>query len=69
MCVLSPSGFKTHGEGEPVWRGGETEALDRLNKHLDKKVNPNKRWKSLKTHLTIQLYDTIQPLMEPFKAF
>uniref|UniRef100_W5U707 Cryptochrome-2 n=1 Tax=Ictalurus punctatus TaxID=7998 RepID=W5U707_ICTPU len=35
---LKELGFKTHGEGEPVWRGGETEALDRLNKHLDKKA-------------------------------
>ncbi|KAF4094369.1 hypothetical protein AMELA_G00014260 [Ameiurus melas] len=33
---LEELGFKT--PGEPVWRGGETEALDRLNKHLDKKA-------------------------------
>ncbi|XP_053487278.1 cryptochrome-2 [Ictalurus furcatus] len=35
---LEELGFKTRGEVEPVWRGGETEALDRLNKHLDKKA-------------------------------
>lgn len=32
-------GFRTDGLGPAVWRGGESEALDRLGKHLDKKVN------------------------------
>lgn len=41
VCLPS-SGFKTRGEGVPVWRGGETEALERLNKPLDRKVNPNR---------------------------
>lgn len=31
-------GFRTEGLPPAVWRGGESEALDRLNKHLDKKV-------------------------------
>lgn len=48
MCVLSPSGFKTQGEAVPVWRGGESEALERLNIHLDRKVNPKKHWKLVK---------------------
>lgn len=43
LCVFSASGFKTQGAGVPVWRGGETEALERLNKHLDRKVNPKKQ--------------------------
>lgn len=32
-------GFKTEGLPPAVWRGGESEALDRLRKHLDKKVD------------------------------
>lgn len=43
VCVLSPSGFKSQGKGMPVWRGGESEALERLNKHLDRKVNPREK--------------------------
>ncbi|XP_058253413.1 cryptochrome-2 isoform X2 [Hemibagrus wyckioides] len=35
---LEELGFKTQGAGVPVWRGGETEALERLNKHLDRKA-------------------------------
>ncbi|XP_077372469.1 cryptochrome-2 [Festucalex cinctus] len=35
---LEELGFKTEGLPPAVWRGGESEALDRLNKHLDKKV-------------------------------
>ncbi|XP_039665002.1 cryptochrome-2 isoform X1 [Perca fluviatilis] len=35
---LEELGFRTVGLPSAVWRGGETEALDRLNKHLDKKV-------------------------------
>ncbi|XP_060784235.1 cryptochrome-2 [Neoarius graeffei] len=35
---LEELGFKTRGEGVPVWRGGETEALERLNKPLDRKA-------------------------------
>lgn len=31
-------GFRTEGLPLAVWRGGESEALDRLNKHMDKKV-------------------------------
>lgn len=31
-------GFRTEGLPPAVWRGGESEALERLNKHLDKKV-------------------------------
>ncbi|KAB5571551.1 hypothetical protein PHYPO_G00226210 [Pangasianodon hypophthalmus] len=35
---LEELGFKAQGKGAPVWRGGETEALERLNKHLDRKA-------------------------------
>ncbi|XP_042338883.1 cryptochrome-2-like [Plectropomus leopardus] len=35
---LEELGFKTEGLPPAVWHGGESEALDRLNKHLDKKV-------------------------------
>ncbi|CAB1460298.1 unnamed protein product [Pleuronectes platessa] len=35
---LEELGFRTLGLPSAVWRGGESEALDRLNKHLDKKV-------------------------------
>uniref|UniRef100_A0A8C5I628 Cryptochrome-2-like n=1 Tax=Gouania willdenowi TaxID=441366 RepID=A0A8C5I628_GOUWI len=35
---LEELGFRTVGLPPAVWRGGESEALDRLNKHLDKKV-------------------------------
>ncbi|KAM6973375.1 cryptochrome-2-like [Aplochiton taeniatus] len=34
---LEELGFKTEGLSPAVWRGGESEALDRLNKHLDRK--------------------------------
>ncbi|XP_075898678.1 cryptochrome-2 [Nelusetta ayraudi] len=36
--TLEELGFKTKGLPPAVWRGGESEALDRLGKHLDKKV-------------------------------
>ncbi|XP_073328365.1 cryptochrome-2 [Pagrus major] len=35
---LEELGFRTAGLPPAIWRGGESEALDRLNKHLDKKV-------------------------------
>lgn len=35
---LEELGFKTQGDSSHVWKGGETEALERLNKHLDRKV-------------------------------
>ncbi|XP_077596499.1 cryptochrome-2 [Stigmatopora nigra] len=35
---LEELGFRTGGLPPAVWHGGESEALDRLNKHLDKKV-------------------------------
>ncbi|XP_064168589.1 cryptochrome-2-like [Anguilla rostrata] len=35
---LEELGFKTHGLSPAVWKGGETEAVDRLNKHLDRKA-------------------------------
>ncbi|KAL6107376.1 cry2 [Pungitius sinensis] len=35
---LKELGFRTEGLPPAVWQGGESEALDRLNKHLDKKV-------------------------------
>uniref|UniRef100_A0A3B5A2J3 Cryptochrome-2-like n=1 Tax=Stegastes partitus TaxID=144197 RepID=A0A3B5A2J3_9TELE len=35
---LEELGFRTQGLAPAVWRGGESEALDRLNKHLDKKL-------------------------------
>lgn len=35
---LVPAGFRTEGLAPAVWRGGESEALERLHKHLDKKV-------------------------------
>lgn len=35
---LEELGFRTEGLPPAIWRGGESEALDRLNKHLDKKV-------------------------------
>lgn len=36
--ITAFSGFKTEGLPPAIWRGGESEALDRLRKHLDKKV-------------------------------
>uniref|UniRef100_A0A674NVZ0 Cryptochrome circadian regulator 2 n=1 Tax=Takifugu rubripes TaxID=31033 RepID=A0A674NVZ0_TAKRU len=35
---LEELGFRTEGLPPAVWRGGESEALERLHKHLDKKV-------------------------------
>ncbi|XP_074533204.1 cryptochrome-2 [Halichoeres trimaculatus] len=35
---LEELGFRTQGLPPAVWYGGESEALDRLNKHLDKKA-------------------------------
>ncbi|XP_042266889.1 cryptochrome-2 [Thunnus maccoyii] len=35
---LEELGFRTEGLLPAVWKGGESEALDRLNKHLDRKV-------------------------------
>ncbi|XP_060892363.1 cryptochrome-2-like [Labrus mixtus] len=35
---LEELGFRTVGLSPAIWHGGESEALDRLNKHLDKKV-------------------------------
>ncbi|XP_058501254.1 cryptochrome-2 [Solea solea] len=35
---LEELGFRTQGLLPAVWKGGESEALHRLNKHLDKKV-------------------------------
>nr|XP_020443659.1 cryptochrome-2-like isoform X4 [Monopterus albus] len=35
---LEELGFRTEGLLPAVWQGGESEALDRLNKHLDKKI-------------------------------
>ncbi|CAI5665893.1 cryptochrome-2 isoform X3 [Oreochromis niloticus] len=35
---LEELGFRTAGLPPAVWRGGESQALDRLSKHLDKKV-------------------------------
>ncbi|XP_041794067.1 cryptochrome-2-like [Chelmon rostratus] len=35
---LEELGFRTEGLPPAIWQGGESEALDRLNKHLDKKV-------------------------------
>ncbi|XP_061077193.1 cryptochrome-2-like [Conger conger] len=35
---LQELGFKTHGLSPAVWKGGESEALGRLNKHLDRKT-------------------------------
>lgn len=35
-----PSGFPTDGLAPAVWQGGETEALARLDKHLERKVTP-----------------------------
>ncbi|XP_062856908.1 cryptochrome-2 isoform X2 [Trichomycterus rosablanca] len=36
--TLEELGFKNHADGVPVWKGGESEALERLGKHLDKKA-------------------------------
>nr|VAX54216.1 cryptochrome circadian regulator 2 [Squalius aradensis] len=35
---LEELGFKTRGDSTHVWTGGETEAMERLNKHLDRKA-------------------------------
>ncbi|KAK0153413.1 Cryptochrome-2 [Merluccius polli] len=35
---LEELGFKTEGLPPAVWKGGESEALERLNKHLDRKA-------------------------------
>lgn len=37
---LEELGFPTEGLGPAVWQGGETEALARLDKHLERKVWP-----------------------------
>lgn len=37
VCVFW-TGFRTEGLPSTVWQGGESEALERLSKHLDKKV-------------------------------
>lgn len=39
--VSISSGYRTEGLTLAIWRGGESEALERLHKHLDKKVNQN----------------------------
>uniref|UniRef100_A0A4W5LXZ0 Cryptochrome circadian regulator 2 n=1 Tax=Hucho hucho TaxID=62062 RepID=A0A4W5LXZ0_9TELE len=36
--VFCSPGFKTQGLDPAVWKGGESEALERLNKHLDRKA-------------------------------
>lgn len=50
MCVLTiliPNlhcgcvGFETDGLSTAVWPGGESEALTRLERHLERKVRPH----------------------------
>lgn len=36
--VFSGTGFDTEGLSSAVWPGGETEALTRLERHLERKV-------------------------------
>uniref|UniRef100_W5NBN8 Cryptochrome circadian regulator 2 n=1 Tax=Lepisosteus oculatus TaxID=7918 RepID=W5NBN8_LEPOC len=36
--TLEELGFKTHGLSPSIWKGGETEAVRRLNKHLERKA-------------------------------
>lgn len=38
MSICAP-GFETEGLSSVVWPGGETEALTRLERHLERKVN------------------------------
>lgn len=38
-----PAGFDTEGLSSAVWPGGETEALTRLERHLERKVSQNQR--------------------------
>lgn len=40
LTKFFPSGFPTDGLAPAVWQGGETEALARLDKHLERKVTP-----------------------------
>ncbi len=41
MCslIVVPTGFDTEGLSSAVWPGGETEALTRLERHLERKVS------------------------------
>lgn len=36
---VTPAGFDTEGLSSAVWPGGETEALTRLERHLERKVS------------------------------
>lgn len=53
LPLLFLVGFPTEGLGPAVWQGGETEALARLDKHLERKVWPHS-------------YDTELGMQRPF---
>lgn len=36
--IIPPAGFDTEGLSSAVWPGGESEALTRLERHLERKV-------------------------------
>lgn len=39
VLPVIPAGFDTEGLSSAVWPGGETEALTRLERHLERKVS------------------------------
>lgn len=47
LTEFFPLGFPTDGLAPAVWQGGETEALARLDKHLERKVTPKMKWQFL----------------------
>lgn len=51
VCVSS-AGFDTEGLSSAVWPGGETEALTRLERHLERKVRESRLFKTKLVHLS-----------------
>ena len=51
-------GFDTEGLGTAVWKGGETEALTRLTRHLERKVKTNYivTWAAVSCHMGLLAY-------------
>lgn len=43
VTAVSSAGFDTEGLSSAVWPGGETEALTRLERHLERKVSERTR--------------------------
>lgn len=58
---MIPAGFDTEGLSSAVWPGGETEALTRLERHLERKVSQTQ---IITSFLNISL-DMIRPTEIP----